>query len=78
VRREHHRDRRAAGRGDGAGEATFGPRAAKVVESFAVERSEHLGLGVAEAHVVLEQLRALRRQHHAGVEDTAKVDVSNF
>ena len=48
--------------------------AQQVEEPCTVERCDDLGLGVAEAHVVLEQFRTLGSQHHPGVEDAAKIN----
>ena len=40
------------------------------------QREDHLGLGVAEAHVVLDHLGAVLGQHEAGVEHAAVVDAA--
>ena len=40
------------------------------------QRQHHLGLGVPEAHVVFDDLRAVRGQHEAGVEHAAVVDAT--
>ena len=57
-------------------ESTRGDAQQEVEEALAVERGEDLGLGIAEAHVVLEQLRPVVVSIRPGVEDAAKVDAA--
>ena len=74
LRSQHDGDRRRLGEGWCVHQRTSGCLAEHLEEVTGDPGQHHLGLGIAEAHVELDHLGALRGQHEPGVEQSSVVD----
>ena len=73
--RAHHGDRGVVDERRASSPSVAGGRLGQQVGQVAAQPGQHdLGLGIAEAHVVLEHLGPVGREHEPGVEHAPVVD----